>query len=228
MIEIQQLSKSFGSQKVLDELSFSVEEGQVFGIRGCSGCGKTTLLRIIAGLDRPDKGSIFIDGKAVVGGRFPFHFISPEKRGIGMVFQDAALFPHLTVEKNIAFGLRGSKKLKGTRVGELLELVGLESKLKRYPHQLSGGERQRIGLARALAPNPRVLLLDEPFSALNLELRDQVMEGFALALKSTGTTAIVVSHRMEELSYLAQHTLHLGGNDQGACRPRLLTQLATG
>ncbi|MDP6347169.1 MAG: ABC transporter ATP-binding protein, partial [Dehalococcoidia bacterium] len=182
-------------------LSLEVAQGETLVILGPSGCGKTTVLRLIAGLEHPDEGTIDISGRRVAGGR---EWVPPEKRGVGLVFQDYALFPHLSLSQNIAFGLKGMKPAqRRQRVWEILFLVGLEGLGERHPHQLSGGQQQRVALGRALAPQPQVLLLDEPFSNLDTDLRLQVREEVRRILRTTGTTAIFVTHDQEEAFSLA-------------------------
>ena len=169
-IELKNINKTFGDVKASDNVSFGIEKGRLIGLLGPSGSGKTTILRMLAGLEKQDSGEIFIDGKNV-------NDLSPDQRGIGFVFQNYALFPYLTVFDNIAYGLKIQKKEKEyikNRVKELLELVGLPGVEKRYPDQLSGGQRQRIALARALAPSPELLLLDEPFAAIDAKVRKEL------------------------------------------------------
>src|SRR5699024_8534120 len=172
MLSIHSLSKSFdkGKSFAREDDSFHLKAGQVCAIVGESGSGKTTLVRLIAGLERPDHGTITMDGKVIASLK---KFVQPEKRKIGLVFQEYALFPHLTVLDNVLYGISRSKNKK-TRAGEVLELVDLKNVEKRYPHQLSGGQRQRVALARALAPKPDLLILDEPFSNLDTVLRSQL------------------------------------------------------
>ncbi len=178
-----------------------VRVGELLAILGPSGCGKTTTLRLIAGLERPDAGSIEIAGALVAGSD---RFIPPEGRGTGLVFQDYALFPHLTVEENIAFGLfRLSRAERRQRVEELLRLTGLEPYRDRYPHQLSGGQQQRVAIARALAPRPSVLLLDEPFANLDAELRQRMREELRRLLRELGVTVVLVTHDRDEALSLA-------------------------
>jgi len=201
-LEIQNLSKHFteNTRPAVDNISFSVMDQEILSFVGPSGCGKTTTLRLIAGLERPDQGSIKLKNKIISSDDV---FVQPEKRNIGMVFQDYALFPHLTVFDNIAFGLKGKNKgEKLDRVNELLELTGAASLAKRYPHLLSGGERQRIALARALAPYPELLLMDEPFSSLDAHLRLDVREQVRSILKASKTTAIFVTHDQEEALFM--------------------------
>lgn len=189
------ISKTFGSVTAVSELTLGIRRGEFFSLLGPSGCGKTTILRLIAGLEKPDSGSITIGGRIVAGEEW----VPPEKRKIGFVFQDYALFPHMTVFENIAFGLTGySKKELKQKVMEMLELVGLTDMAERYPHELSGGEQQRIALARALAPSPEVMLLDEPFSNLDADLRRKLRTETKRILKKSGITTILVTHDQEE------------------------------
>ena len=195
-VELDNVSKSFGSAKAVSRLTIGIIEGDFFSLLGPSGCGKTTTLRLIAGLERPDEGGIYINGETVSG---QDTWVSPEKRGIGIVFQDYALFPHMTVARNVAFGLKGcSKKQASDRIEELLELTGLAGLGGRYPHELSGGQRQRVALARSLAPRPRVILLDEPFSNLDADLREELRSETKRILKEQGATTILVTHDQEE------------------------------
>ncbi len=181
---------------VVNGLSFDVERGELFALLGPSGCGKTTALRLIGGFLRPDRGTISLDARVLAGDGT---FIPPEKRGIGFVFQDYALFPHLTVSQNVAFGLRKEKPAtKKERVDEVLKLVGMEGFEERLPHALSGGQQQRVALARALAPRPRLLLLDEPFSNLDAYFRNEMRDNIRRILKEEGVTAVLVTHDQEE------------------------------
>ncbi|MEK6710416.1 MAG: ABC transporter ATP-binding protein [Nitrospinota bacterium] len=194
ILQLSEVTRRFpgAAEAAVGGISFAIRKGQIFSLLGPSGCGKTTTLRLIAGLDRPDGGEIRIAGRSVAGGR---RWVPPEKRGVGMVFQDHALFPHQTVAQNVAFGLRHlSRHEKRARAAELLAQVNLGGFEERYPHQLSGGQQQRVALARALAPRPEVLLLDEPFSSLDARLRTQVREEVAGILRASGQTSIIVSH----------------------------------
>ncbi|MCX8017138.1 MAG: ABC transporter ATP-binding protein, partial [Rhodocyclaceae bacterium] len=171
ILALDSVSHAYAGQRVVCALSFRLQEGEIGCLLGASGCGKTTVLRLVAGFERPTAGTIRL-GEEIVAD--PRQCQPPERRRIGMVFQDYALFPHLTVAGNIGFGLREKSALARRRVAELLELVGLTGQGDRYPHELSGGQQQRVALARALAPAPKLLLLDEPFSNLDVELRERL------------------------------------------------------
>ena len=196
-VRLAGVSKSFGLTRAADAVDLEVARGELFAVLGPSGSGKTTLLRLIAGFERPDQGEVSVGGRLVAGRRI---FVGPEKRRIGMVFQDYALFPHLTVARNVAFGL-GRRERDRTR--STLELVGLQHKADRFPHELSGGERQRVALARALAPQPEVVLLDEPFSSLDATLRAGLRREVELILREAEATAVLVTHDQEEALSLA-------------------------
>ncbi|MES9976311.1 MAG: ABC transporter ATP-binding protein, partial [Candidatus Thiodiazotropha sp.] len=200
-LEVRHASVQYGRQVVVDDVSFELESGVIGCLLGPSGCGKTSLLRAIAGFEPLVQGEILLHGRQVSR---PGHTLAPEKRRVGMVFQDFALYPHLTVGENVAFGLRGiSGKSQRQRVGELLVLVGLSGLEDKYPHQLSGGQQQRIALIRAMAPRPEILLLDEPFSGLDVELREQLAGEVRAILKREGVTAILVTHDQLEAFALA-------------------------
>ena len=196
-VEVRGVSKRFGDVVAVRSVDLSVSEGELLALVGPSGCGKTTLLRLIAGFERPDDGGITIAGRSVAA---PGVFTPPERRRVGMVFQQLALFPHLTVERNIAYGLRreSSASQRRSRVSDLLRLVGLEGLERRYPDELSGGQAQRVALARALAPEPAVVLMDEPFSSLDVSLREGVRTEVRRILKSAGATAVLVTHDQDE------------------------------
>ena len=203
LIDIQSVTKSYKSAHgaAVCNASFGVNRGEILALLGPSGSGKTTLLRLIAGLETPDQGTILLEG--VVMNR-PGYDVPPESRKVGMVFQDGALFPHLTVEKNIAFGLsQYNKTEQHKKVMDMLRLVSLESFAKLYPHELSGGQQQRVALARALAPNPVILLMDEPFSSLDPDMRETVRNEVDAILKRIGITAILVTHDHEEAFAMA-------------------------
>jgi len=196
-VQFDNVSKSFGLTRAVEGVTLEVHPGELFAVLGPSGCGKTTLLRLIAGFERPESGTVTVGGSAVAGDGT---WVTPERRRIGMVFQDYALFPHLTVARNVAFGC-GRSNRDGPR--RALELVGLQHKADRHPHELSGGERQRVALARALAPEPEVVLLDEPFSSLDASLRADLRREVELILRDAGATAILVTHDQEEALTLA-------------------------
>ena len=192
-IRVRDVDRRFGDAVALDSFHLDVHSGHLMTLLGPSGSGKTTALRLIAGFDRPDRGTISIGGERVVDRDV---FVPPERRRVGMVFQDYALFPHLTVARNVAYGV--GKTRRRERVEETLRLVGLDGKEGRFPHELSGGEQQRVALARALAPEPGVILLDEPFSNLDASLRARVRSEVADILRRAGTTAVFVTHDQEE------------------------------
>ncbi len=196
-ITCEEVSKTFGSVQALDAFSVAVADGQILSLLGPSGCGKTTALRVIAGFESPDRGSVTIGGRTVVD---QHTMIPPEKRRIGMVFQDYALFPHMDVQQNVAYGL-GSRG--EDRVRRVLALVGLEDTARRMPHELSGGEQQRVALARALAPRPDAILLDEPFSNLDATRRIRMRRDVRRILKWAGATTIFVTHDQEEALAMA-------------------------
>jgi iron(III) transport system ATP-binding protein len=201
-LTVQHLTKHYFEAPIpaVRSISFEMEAGEILALVGPSGCGKTTTLRLIAGLERPDSGLISLDGKILTSETV---FTPPERRSVGMVFQDHALFPHLSVFENVAFGLRGQQPAEvRMKVKELLHMVEMESLGKRYPHELSGGERQRVALVRALAPHPKLLLLDEPFSSLDADLRIQIREQVRGVLKSIHATAIFVTHDQEEALFM--------------------------
>ena len=192
---------AYGTTEVVRDLSLRLERGQIGCLLGPSGCGKTTVLRAIAGFERLREGHIDINGVTVSSSR---QHLAPEQRRVGMVFQDFALFPHLSVADNVAFGLRsGSRDEKRGRANEMLAVVGLTDHADKYPHQLSGGQQQRVALARALAPDPELLLLDEPFSSLDVELRTRLATELRDILKARGITAILVTHDQQEAFAIA-------------------------
>ncbi|MDK2802454.1 MAG: ABC transporter ATP-binding protein [Oscillospiraceae bacterium] len=189
----------------LNNINMEIKKGEIIGVLGESGCGKSTLLRVIAGLEIPYIGNIIINDKIVMNQKV---FIEPEKRGIGMIFQDYALFPHMTIDKNITFGLRKfSKKDKKNILDNMIELVGLKDHLGKYPYQLSGGQQQRVAVARALAPNPSILLLDEPFSNLDSHLKNQIRMDMKEILNKLETTCIFVTHDKEDVLSLSNRVI---------------------
>jgi iron(III) transport system ATP-binding protein len=198
MIRLEGVTKRFGDVVAVDGASLCVDRGEVVAVLGPSGCGKTTLLRLIAGFERPGAGTVEVDRRRVAG---PDIWIPPEERRVGMVFQDYALFPHLTVADNVGFGLR--RNSRATRVPELLGVVGLEGFGKRYPHELSGGQQQRVALARALAPEPEVVLLDEPWSNVDPFLRESLRAEVTEIIRPLGITVVLVTHDREEAFSLA-------------------------
>lgn len=195
-LELRQVRKSFDDVAAIDGVDLRLDPGEILALVGPSGCGKSTLLRSIAGLVPLDSGEIFLEGELVEDGRVRR---PPEARSTGLVFQDHALFPHLTVEDNVAFGIRNSGDgHRASRVDKMLRLVGLAGHRNRFPHELSGGERQRVALARALAPDPAIMLFDEPFASLDYNLRTQLRLDVVSALSETGTAAVFVTHDQRE------------------------------
>ena len=199
-LEIKNLRRAYAGRSVVDDVSLQIMPGQVTCLLGPSGCGKSTTLRMIAGVEMQDSGTIHVDGKLICDTVFR---IPPEQREIGLMFQDFALFPHLSVADNVAFGLRGTKAEKRTRVEELLTRVDLKRFIDGYPHQLSGGEQQRVALARALAPRPRIMLMDEPFSGLDNRLRDGIRDETLSILKEEDTAVLLVTHEPDEAMRMA-------------------------
>jgi iron(III) transport system ATP-binding protein len=202
MVDIRGLAKSFNGHVVLDHIDLQLERGSLTAVVGASGCGKTTLLRLIAGFETPGDGTITLDGRQIAS---PDRAVAPHLRSVGYVAQDGALFPHLTVGQNVAYGIRGEGRDKvRSRVGELLETVSLNASFAdRRPHQLSGGQQQRVALARALARQPVLMLLDEPFSALDTGLRASTRKVVAGLLADTGITSLLVTHDQEEALSIA-------------------------
>lgn len=199
ILSARHISHAFGSNEVLRDVTVEVGKGELVCLLGPSGCGKTTLLRLVAGLERLQKGEIAIAGDTVAAANL---HVPPERRAVGLMFQDFALFPHLTVIENVAFGLKGETQ-SHERARRMLMTVGMETQADYYPHELSGGQQQRVALARALAPQPRLMLLDEPFSDLDATLRAQVREETVKVLKATGTSTLMVTHDPEEAMGMA-------------------------
>lgn len=210
LLELKQVSIAYGEQRVVHDFSFLLEKNRIACFLGPSGCGKTTLLRAIAGFEPVLKGHIYLNGQRVSE---PGYTVPSERRQIGVVFQDYALFPHLTVKKNIAFGLRllGPSQ-KTARIAEVLDLVGLGDVAERYPHELSGGQQQRVALARAIAPKPQLVLIDEPFSNLDTVLREHLGHELRRILKESQMSAILVTHDQQEAFVIADE---IGVIDQG-------------
>lgn len=202
-VELNNINKNFGKFQASDNISFSIEKGKLVGLLGPSGSGKTTILRMIAGLENPDSGDIFIGGVRM-------NDIPASKRGIGFVFQNYALFRYMSVFDNIAFGLEVQKedrKYIKERVNEMIKLIGLEGMEKRYPHQLSGGQKQRVAFARALAPNPHLLLLDEPFAAIDAKVRKELRSWLRETINKVGITSIFVTHDQDEAIEVADEII---------------------
>ena len=199
-LETRNLMRRYDGRLVVDDVSLTVQPGQVTCLLGPSGCGKSTTLRMIAGVEMQDQGEIWVDGKLVCDTIFR---VPPERRRIGLMFQDFALFPHLSVAENVAFGLDGPKKARRARVVELLERVHLAHHIDAFPHELSGGEQQRVALARALAPRPRIMLMDEPFSGLDNRLRDGIRDETLDILREEDTAVLLVTHEPDEAMRMA-------------------------
>ncbi len=227
-LTLHALTKSYQDPKhpAVADFNLEVKKGEILALLGPSGCGKTTLLRLIAGFEVPDKGHIEVAGTQVAG---PDTWLQPERRNIGFVFQDYALFPHLDVLQNVAFGLAGlPRKKRIERAKAVLDLVGLTIFSRRYPHQLSGGQQQRVALARALAPEPEVILLDEPFSNLDAALRGSTRREVRRILEASGATTILVTHDQEEAMTFADrlavmragHLEQVGVPERVYLRPR--------
>ncbi|WP_226040975.1 ABC transporter ATP-binding protein [Natrinema sp. DC36] len=211
ILELDGVTKRYGSEDVIGDLSVSVHDGEILTLLGPSGCGKTTTLRLIAGLEKPDAGRVRLQNETVSGDG---NFVPPEERNVGIVFQDFALFPHLSARENVAFGLQDRTETeRAARVDELLDLVGLEAHGDHYPDELSGGQQQRIALARSLAPEPEMLLLDEPFSSLDVSLRVEMREEVRRIIKQTGVTAISVTHDQEEALSISDRVAVMNDGD---------------
>ena len=205
MLALESISHGFAGSSVLDRFDLTLHPAEIIALVGQSGCGKTTLLRIIAGLIRPDSGRVQLAGQDITD-------LPAEKRGVGLVFQDYALFPHMSVRKNILYGLhRCPRQERQERIAEVAQLARIDDLLDRFPHQLSGGQQQRVALARALAPKPSVLLLDEPFSNLDPDLRQQLREELRRILKAAGMPAILVTHDRQDAQVVADRTVPVPG-----------------
>ncbi|MEO8297972.1 MAG: ABC transporter ATP-binding protein [Burkholderiales bacterium] len=198
-LALHHVTLGYDRKTVVEGLDLQLARGSIGCLLGPSGCGKTTVLRAVAGFETVQAGEVRLDGELVSA---PGVHLAPEQRRIGMVFQDHALFPHLTVAQNVAFGLQGQAR-SAQRVAEMLDTVGLGHAAQRYPHELSGGQQQRVALARALAPAPRLMLLDEPFSSLDVELRERLGAELRALLKATDTTALLVTHDQHEAFAIA-------------------------
>lgn len=208
-IQIKDLCFKYNStnNETIHHFNLTIEKGEIISLLGESGSGKSTMLRLLSGLETPKSGSILINDEILSDDA---HFVLPEKRGVGMVFQDHALFPHMTVADNVAFGLKKYKsKEKKNRVHDVLDLVRMNDYKKRYPHELSGGQQQRIALARALAPKPSLLLLDEPFSHLDADLQIKIRNELKKILKASGTTSIFVTHDYKDSQAIADRIFTL-------------------
>ncbi len=206
ILEIKDLSHSYNRDEIsLKNISLTINKSEKVSILGPSGSGKSTLLRLIAGLEKPYSGTIAIQGKIVSSTN---QIVAPEKRNVGLVVQDKALFPHLTVEKNIGFGVRKNQE-KTKIISDLLSLFKIEHLSKKYPHEISGGEQQRTAFARSMAPNPELLMLDEPFSALDKELKEELYTDLSQIFKERKQTIILVTHDIDEAKVLSEKQINL-------------------
>ena len=207
VLKIEQLSYSYTeSNMVLDNLELEIQEGERVGLLGPSGCGKSTLLRLIAGLEKPNGGSITILGNLVSGHRV---MVAPEDRGIGLVVQEKALFPHMSVRDNIAFGIR-KERTRNKVVAHLLEMLKITNLASKFPHEISGGEQQRVALARSIAPAPKLLMLDEPFGALDQSLKNELYSEISKVLSEKQITILLVTHDRDEVRILTDRQLEIG------------------
>ena len=195
-LKIENVKRTYGDATALDGVSLDVAPGEIVCLLGPSGCGKTTLLRVVSGIERPSSGRVLINEREVAG---PTHFVPPEERSIGLMFQDFALFPHLSILDNVAFGLRSlSPDVRDIAARAILDRVGLSAFANAFPATLSGGQQQRVALARAIVPRPAVMLMDEPFSGLDIQLRDAMQEETLALLRETRATSLIVTHNPEE------------------------------
>jgi iron(III) transport system ATP-binding protein len=200
-LTLEQVSHAYGAVEAVRDVSLTLAPGELVCLLGPSGCGKTTVLRVTAGLEELQKGRVLIDGRVVADGRLQE---APESRNVGLMFQDYALFPHLSAADNVEFGLRRLTSVdRRARAAEALEQVGMGGQAKAFPHTLSGGQQQRVALARALAPEPHIMLLDEPFSGLDVRLRNQIRDDALHVLKSSGAATLMVTHDPEEAMFMA-------------------------
>ena len=231
MLTLDKVSHRYGQFQSVDSIDLDIGEGKVVSLLGPSGCGKSTVLRLAAGLERPSGGEIRLDGQLVAG---EGSFVPPERRRVGLVFQDYALFPHMTVAENVLYGLHGvhggslDGKARRRRLGEALEQVDMQAHSEAFPHMLSGGQQQRVALARALAPKPKVMLLDEPYAGLDTRLRERIRDDMLHVLKRSGTTVLMVTHDSEEAMFMSDfiHVMRSGRVVESGrpidlyCRPR--------
>jgi iron(III) transport system ATP-binding protein len=206
LLRVENIFKSFGATHVLNDVCFGLKQGEFGCLLGSSGSGKSTLLRIIAGLEMADKGEISLGGSLLAGGRV---FVKPEKRNIGMIFQDYALFPHLTVKQNIYFGSNATTQV--ANIEKLVKVLGIESLLERYPHQISGGQQQRVAIARSMVVNPQILLMDEPFSNLDEWMKEDVRDELRLILQELKTTVLFVTHHAADALSFADKIMVMDG-----------------
>ena len=217
MLDFRHIVHAYNGKPSIEDVSFSIERGEVVTLLGPSGCGKTTMLRLAAGLETPRDGEIWLDGKLVSDAT---HIVPPEDRGIGYMFQDYALFPHLSVLENVVFGLKEKGSAAMRRGLDVLSETDLEALADSYPHELSGGQQQRVALARALAPKPSVILLDEPYVGLDSRLRERIRDQMLHVLKASETAALMVTHDAEEAMFMSDHIVVLrGGQVQQTGRP---------
>ena len=225
LISVQNICHSFGKKQALNDVSFDIMPGEIISLLGPSGCGKTTMLRLIAGFEEPASGSIAQNGKVIsVSG----HLLPPEKRDMGLVFQSYALFPHMTVEENVCFGLKNEVRKNAQDIDNILEKLDIIQLRKHYPQQISGGQQQRVAIARALAPSPHLILLDEPFSGLDSRLRERVRDNMLHVLKSHNIAVVMVTHDAEEAMFMSDkivvlregHVMQTGRPIDLYCRPQ--------
>ena len=217
MLDFRNIMHAYNGKPSVDNVSFSANRGEVVTLLGPSGCGKTTVLRLAAGLERPRGGEIWLDGKLLSDAS---HVIAPEERGVGYMFQDYALFPHLSVLENVVFGLQQKGSVATRRGLDVLAETDLEALADAYPHELSGGQQQRVALARALAPNPSVILLDEPYAGLDSRLRERIRDQMLHVLKASQTAALMVTHDAEEAMFMSDNIVVLrDGEVQQTGRP---------